>query len=368
MKLFVPVLATLFFVIHLLFYRRVVKRLHLPGRTDRALAWAVWGNFLGVLGYLTARYGLQIPQPLYYLFSLSVGIGFLLFLGWLLYEILFLIHRLPWFRGRHEGVKKAVDALFVTTAAGVVAAAVYGGAQAPAIREISVDQGLFNKEGYRIVQISDMHVGGLVGRDFVEECVAHINALHPNLVVITGDLTDMRIDRIADALRPLAGLRSRLGVFYVPGNHEYFHGIDATLAYLPHLGITVLKNRALKLDGRFWIVGVDDLMGRRMGRHAPDVEAAYRAVTDDAPVLLLAHQPKFLKELAGHRFDLMLSGHTHGGQVWPFGYLVGLVQPYVKGLHQTPSQGYIYVNSGIGFWGPPMRLDSRAEIAVIEWK
>jgi len=363
MRLFTFLLGTLFFAFHLLFYKRVLKRVRLPLSVTRLLTLLIWGNYLMVLLYLLARYGWEPPRFLYYLSSLSIGIGFLLFLGWLLYETVTWLHRLfPSPRLKHR-----VDLLFMTGFAVLTLLAIYGGAQPPLLKKITIDQHRFNRP-YRIVQISDMHIGGLVDREFVERCVSRINALHPDLVVITGDLVDARIEKIRHSLAPLARLQSRFGLFYVPGNHEYFHGIDTILAYLPKLGMTVLENRAVKIDNAFWVMGVDDLMGLRRGRHRPDIEKAYRDRKDGAPVLLLAHQPRFIKKLANHHPALMLCGHTHGGQVWPFQYLVARFQPFVKSLHVIGKNRHIYVNSGIGFWGPPMRLGSRAEIAVIEWR
>ncbi|WP_456452512.1 metallophosphoesterase [Hydrogenimonas sp.] len=369
MKLFPLLLGLLFFVIHYLFVRRVVVHLHLSAAWRRRAVRAVWGNYAAVLGYLAGRYGLDLPSPLYFLFSLAVGVGFLLLMGWLVYEALRGVHRLaaPFSPARREALKKAGDALFLGAGAGWLGGAVYGGAKRPVVVPVRVDQGRFG-EGYRIVQISDMHVGGLIDRKFVAECVRRINALEADLVVITGDLTDMRVTKIAEALRPLAGLRSRFGTFYIPGNHEYFHGVAETLRFVEGLGITVLGNRALKIDNAFWLAGVYDLFGLRVGHHMPDLGKVLARIIDDAPVLLLAHQPRFVEYLEGFQPALMLCGHTHGGQVWPFGFLVHLVQPYLRGLHPLGTNRHIYVNSGIGFWGPPMRLGSRAEITLIKWR
>jgi hypothetical protein len=275
MRWFALLLALFFFALHALFYRRVLLRLDMGDTIKKRLSFLVWVNYLGVIGYIVGRYMADLPRWLYFLFSLSVGIGFLLLLGWLVYEVLHILHRFT----PLGKLKKVTDALFLLAGAAVVVAAVYGGLQPPVVNQVTIDQHRFGGKAYRIVQISDMHVGGLVGRAFVQRCVSRINALHPDLVVITGDLTDMSVEKIADALQPLAKLKSRFGTYFVPGNHEYFHGIDETLAYLPKLGIKVLGNDAVKIDDAFWLAGVYDLMGRRLGRYAPDIEAVRRRMT-----------------------------------------------------------------------------------------
>ena len=330
---------------------------------------AIWLNFAAILGYLTARYSGELPEGLYFLFSLAVGVGFVLLAAWLVYEVLHALYTLLKRVGiaKNSAFKGWLDALFLLGLMLWLGAAIAGGTAEPAVVKVRIDSGRLPK-AYKIVQISDMHVGGLIGRDFVRRCVARINALKPDLVVITGDLTDRPVGQIAEDLKPLKALRSRFGTYYVPGNHEYFHGLQETLRYLKTLGIRVLDNRAVKIDDAFWLAGTYDYFGFRRGQFVPDITTTRATIGDNAPVLLLTHQPRMIEKLGSFRPDLILCGHTHGGQIWPFGYLVGLMQPFVSGLHPLGDKRYIYVNNGIGFWGPPMRLGSRTEIAVIEWK
>ncbi len=367
LKLLFPLLLSLLFAaIHTLAYSRVVRRLHVSAKTERFLRLFLIINFAGIELYIISRYLHHFPEWLHYLVSLSVGVGFVLFVSWLLYELLHLLQRVtPLNPARRTLFKRGSDMAFLAAGSAYIGGATLEGAKSPSVVAVTVDQKRFSS-AYRIVQISDMHIGGLIDAGFVRQSVETINALSPDLVVITGDLTDAPIEELRAAVDALGALRSRLGTFYVPGNHEYFHGVEATMAYLRRLGITVLGNTHVDL-GDFTICGVYDVFGWRYGSFEPDIMAATKGIAKEKPTLLLAHQPRFISSLEGFEPSLMLSGHTHGGQIWPFNYLVRLQQPYVKGLHGIGPNRHIYVNSGIGFWGPPMRLGSSAEITLLEW-
>jgi predicted MPP superfamily phosphohydrolase len=225
------------------------------------------------------------------------------------------------------------------------------------------------RTGYKIVQLSDVHVGPTIGRPFIEDLVARTNALQPDLIVITGDLVDGTVAVLRDAVAPLAGLKAKDGVFFVTGNHEYYSGVDEWLAHLPSLGIRVLRNERVTIgDGAdaFDLAGVNDWSARGMGDgHAPDLPRALAGRDRGRVLILLAHQPKQIIEAAENDVDLQLSGHTHGGQMFPFGLFVRLQQPYVAGFYRHGGTA-IYVSRGTGYWGPPMRLGSPAEITQIE--
>lgn len=364
-----PLMLILFFTaVHYLAHSRVVARLHITPRTRQALTNLLMLNMAGIVGYLASRYLISIPHALYFALSLSIGIGFLLFFGTLVYEFLHLVQRLaPFDPSKRTFFKRSSDLGFLALGSGYIAAGVAEGSKDPVVTFVDVAQERFGGRSYRIVQISDMHIGGLIDRDFVRRSVETVNALEADLVAITGDLTDAHIDTIRDAVEELGGLKSRYGTYYVVGNHEYFHDVEATVRYLKTLGITVLQNSSLPINDDFYIAGVYDLFGYRAGIFEPDIAQAMGEIPAGFPTLLLAHQPKYLEHLSGFEPSLILSGHTHGGQIWPFGYLVSLAQPFVRGLHPLGPNRHIYVNSGIGFWGPPMRLGSSAEITCITW-
>jgi uncharacterized protein len=223
--------------------------------------------------------------------------------------------------------------------------------------------------GLTIAQITDLHVGPTIGRDVVEDIVDRTNALAPDIVAITGDLVDGSVSVLRDAVAPLAKLRARHGVFFVTGNHEYFSGADAWLSELQRLGVRVLSNERVSIgenDSSFDLGGIDDRTAHRYGGLTP-AAAVSRALGGRDPkreLVLLAHQPLSLFDAAPFGVGLQISGHTHGGQIWPFGYLVRLQQKFFPGLHRH-GDAQIYVSRGTGYWGPPMRLAQPAEITQL---
>ncbi|MBZ4374553.1 metallophosphoesterase [Corallococcus sp. AS-1-6] len=223
-------------------------------------------------------------------------------------------------------------------------------------------------EGLRVVQLSDVHVGPTLDGVWLQRVVDQVNALAPDLVAITGDLVDGSVDALRDQMTPLASLKAPLGVYYVTGNHEFYHGARAWMAEVSRLGITVLTNehRVVERGGaRLVVAGVTDHDAGHMDpplASRPDLALA--GAPPDVPRLLLAHQPRTALSLQGLRVDLQLSGHTHGGQIFPFMFFVKLQQPVVQGL-ATVAGTRVYTHRGTGYWGPPLRLGPAPEIASL---
>jgi predicted MPP superfamily phosphohydrolase len=220
------------------------------------------------------------------------------------------------------------------------------------------------RHGTTIVQLTDLHVGPTIGRAFIEDIVRRTNDLRPDIIAITGDLVDGSVERLRHAVEPLRALKAPLGVYFVTGNHEYFSGADPWMDELRRLGIRVLRNERVTVGegaAALDIAGIDDHSAGRLGGAPSDLARALAGRDPARALILLAHQPKAVLEAGRLGVDLQLSGHTHGGQIWPFTYLVKLQQPYVAGLHQH-GDTQIYVSPGTGYWGPPMRLGTRAEI------
>ena len=230
---------------------------------------------------------------------------------------------------------------------------------------------LRGSRAWRIAQLSDVHVGPTIGREFIDQIVDRVNAERPDLVVITGDLVDGTVESLAEHVAPLARLTAPLGVYFITGNHEYYSGAVEWCTHLETLGIRVLRNRSCAIGGDdgFTLAGVDDWTAHQFARvapgHAHDLESALREAHPERPVVLLAHQPKSVREAAARGVDLQLSGHTHGGQLFPFNFLVRIQQPFVAGLARVTDRTQIYVSRGTGYWGPPMRLGAPAEITLL---
>jgi predicted MPP superfamily phosphohydrolase len=221
--------------------------------------------------------------------------------------------------------------------------------------------------GYRIAVVSDIHLGPLTGPGHTARIVRMINETSPDLVAIVGDLADGTVDELGSAAEPLRDLVSRDGAFFVTGNHEYF--IDDPLVWLrelERLGVQPLRNENTLIrrgGAAFDLAGVNDLSGRSI-HDGPDYSRALAGTSSSTPTVLLAHQPVQVSEAAARGVDLQLSGHTHGGQLWPFHYVVRLQQGHLAGL-STVDGTQLYVTRGAGYWGPPVRVGAPPDITVL---
>lgn len=219
--------------------------------------------------------------------------------------------------------------------------------------------------GFTIVQLSDIHVGPTIKRDYLSAIVRRVNALNADVVTITGDVIDGTVERLREHVAPLAELRSRHGTYCVTGNHEYYHGVEAWVLEWRRLGLHVLlnQNNVLDHDGeRLLIGGVTDYGGHHFDAvHRSDPIAAAHTLTPVALKILLAHQPRSAAVASDAGFDIQLSGHTHGGQFLPWNFFVPLQQPFVAGL-QRLNKLWVYTSRGTGYWGPPLRFLAPSEI------
>ncbi len=270
--------------------------------------------------------------------------------------------------------------LFLTRIAASAAGAIVAAGSAIALRSgrrpppikpltIRLPRLAAEQHGFTIVQLTDMHVGPTLGRGFVQDIVDRTNALSPDLIAITGDLVDGSVADLGPAVAPLAQLRAKHGVFFVTGNHEYFSGAAAWVNELTRIGIRVLQNERVSIgngSASFDLAGVDDPTAVHYGGlpHGAAVERALAGRDLARELVLLAHQPKSALDAEPFGVGLQLSGHTHGGQLWPFSLLVRLQQPFSAGLYQHRGS-QVYVSRGTGYWGPPMRLRAPSEITHV---
>ena len=255
-----------------------------------------------------------------------------------------------------------ITGVAVTIAVGLVHAR-----RGPFVRRVRVPLAKLPADaaGYTIVQLTDVHIGWTLGERFASTVVEKVNALEPDLIVLTGDIVDGHVHELARQVEPLRELRAKDGVYAVTGNHEYYWNADAWLAHLGSLGIRFLRNERVAIRGAFELAGVDDISSRAMAAgHGEDIPRALAGRDPSRPVVLLAHHPNAVERAAPEGADLQLSGHTHGGQLLPLGWLARLFEPQVAGLGRFGAT-WLYVSEGTGFWGPPLRIGTSCEIAAI---
>lgn len=361
-SIFLAVMALLSFYIS----RRFFNKLHIHKNIKNAFNIFLVINLFGVFLYMCSRYLISVPNEIYFLLSLPIGVIFLLFITTLIYEIISHLPKIPKDNKRRLFFKKSIDLASIAFASSVTVKAI-DNAKDSHVETVNIKIKDLNTP-YKIVQLSDVHIGGLIDKEFISNIVSKVNNLNADLVVITGDLIDTKLDYVYDVVDELKNLKSKYGTYFIPGNHEYFHQIERILPYLESIGITVLGNKNVYIGQKnqgFNLAGVYDVFGYKYGNFIPDIKEALKDAKN-SPTILLAHQPKYILEIENKNIDLLLSGHTHGGQIIPFNFLVRLAQPYVKGLHKHNDKIQIYVNKGTGFWGPPMRLGTQAEITLIQ--
>ncbi|MEU9974852.1 metallophosphoesterase [Streptomyces sp. NPDC051014] len=262
-------------------------------------------------------------------------------------------------------VSRFVGGAAATAAAATVGLGTYGVLRGPAVRRVTVPLAKLPRSahGYRIAVVSDIHLGPVLGRGFAQRVVDTINATQPDLIAVVGDLVDGSVKDLGPAAAPLAGLSARHGAYFVTGNHEYFSGAEQWVAEVRRLGLRPLRNARTELAG-FDLAGVNDIAGESSGQ-GPDFD---RALGDRDPAracVLLAHQPVQIHEAVRHHVDLQLSGHTHGGQLWPGDLVAAAANPTVAGLDRY-GDTQLYVSRGAGAWGPPTRVGAPSDITVVE--
>ena len=222
--------------------------------------------------------------------------------------------------------------------------------------------------GFRIAQITDLHVGPTIGREHVEAVVEAVNALDADLIAITGDLVDGTVRQLSTHTAPLARLSARHGTFFVTGNHEYYSGVRPWIGELRRLGVNVLLNEHVVIEHQgapLVVAGVTDFSAHHFEpQHRSDPHAAIAGAPSDAAKVLLAHQPRSALQAATAGFHLQLSGHTHGGQFVPWNWFVRFQQPFTAGLERL-GHLWVYTSRGTGYWGPPKRIGAPAEIACV---
>ncbi|MET9541150.1 metallophosphoesterase [Streptomyces sp. NPDC006553] len=263
-------------------------------------------------------------------------------------------------------VSRVVGGAAAAAAVGTVGYGTYGVLRGPRVKRVTVPLAKIPRaaHGYRIAVVSDIHLGPILGRAHTQRIVDTINSTQPDLIAVVGDLVDGTVENLGSAAEPLARLRARHGSFFVTGNHEYFSGADAWVDHVRELGLRPLRNERVEVAAGFDLAGVDDVAGESEGQ-GPDFGRALGDRDRARAAVLLAHQPIVVHDAVRHGVDLQLSGHTHGGQLWPGNYLAELANPTVAGLERY-GDTQLYVSRGAGAWGPPVRVGAPSDITIVE--
>jgi predicted MPP superfamily phosphohydrolase len=374
---------------------RLVRDTGLPDPWRKLATGAlVLGALLIPVGMFAARLGGQhlvraVPLAAF----VWLGLAFLLFSAFLVADAVRLV---AWISSQvGDWLRHAPDAPADPARRQLLARAVAGGALAAAggagvlalrsatgpaqVEEVPVRLARLPPalSGFSIAQVSDLHVGPTIREREVRRMVEQVNALRPDAVAITGDLVDGTIRELGPIVAELGRLQARHGVYFITGNHEYYSGAEAWASFLSRLGVRVLRNERVALgDGTpggatFDLAGLNDHAAAPPGAPgAMDLQRALAGRDPQRALVLLAHQPRAgdVAAAVAAGVELQLSGHTHGGQLFPWSLAVRAAFPYVKGLHRVgagDAQGQVYVNRGTGYWGPPMRLGSPPEITRV---
>ncbi|GAA2364839.1 metallophosphoesterase [Streptomyces cuspidosporus] len=262
-------------------------------------------------------------------------------------------------------VARTVAVGAAAVAAGTVGYGTYTVMRGPRLKRVTVPLAKLPRRahGFRIAVVSDIHLGPILGRAHTRRVVETINRTSPDLIAVVGDLVDGSVEDLGPAAEPLRALRARHGSYFVTGNHEYYSGAREWVDHVRELGLRPLENERAELGG-FDLAGVNDVAGEDEG-HGPDFEAALGDRDPARACVLLAHQPVVIHDAVDHGVDLQLSGHTHGGQMWPGNYVAELANPTAAGL-DSYGDTQLYVTRGAGAWGPPVRVGAPPDVTVVE--
>jgi predicted MPP superfamily phosphohydrolase len=369
--------------IHVYLWLRLIRPAQLSRGARRAATLGLVALFLSIPITVTSRLAVPgLSATLGWISLPWMALGGLTFVTLIALDAVQLASRLV--RARRSGARAApVSALsrrqFIARVTGGTALAIGSGSMARGMAEARGDHEVVDVEialarlpraldGFTIVQLSDLHAGMTIDRGFVERVVDRANRLAPDLIALTGDLVDGSVDQLRDELAPLGELRARHGVYFVTGNHEYYSGADPWIAELTRLGARYLRNQRVAIGSAaasFDLAGVDDYSAVGWPGHGEDLPAALAGRDPARALVLLAHQPRQVHTAAQHGVDLQLSGHTHGGQIWPWHYIVRMQQGGLLAGRYQIAGTQLYVSRGCGYWGPPVRLLAPLEITRV---
>jgi hypothetical protein len=353
--------------VHVYFARRFLQDTGVaqPWRGAAYVALALMAASIFAYPFIESRFGARASRVFAWPVFTWLAATFYLLIGLWATDLGLLVLGLG---GQH--VARARALALATLSAGVLLLGLWNARRGPVRKRIEVRIAGWPAalDGYRIVQLSDVHISALIRREYAQRLVDHCAALAPDLIAVTGDLVDGSVRSLYDEVAPFAALRARDGVYFVTGNHDHYSDEEPWVARVRELGMSVLRNQRVSIErdgARFELAGVEDFSTHRHeSTHGLDLEAATAGWDRATPLVLLAHDPRSFERARALGVHLQLSGHTHGGQMWPFNFFVRFQTRYVAGLYRSGAS-QLYVSRGTGFWGPPVRFPKPAELTEI---
>jgi len=369
--IFLALVLLVYAAVNYYVYRRVMQGASIPGSWSWILKLALLAL---ILSYPLGR-ALQELSPLERLFTWMGGFWLGAMYYGLLFAVLFDIIRFldpvfGWLPNVLLFDRTQMGRIALTGASVIIIMLLTGGrvrAMFPVVREISLELPRLAPERgeYRVVFVSDFHLGVLVGERRLKRIVQEINTLNPDLILLGGDLIDERIDRMRWIIEPLKELQATDGIIAVTGNHEFYSGVEDFEKLMREAGIPVLRDSLTVVGEVLNLAGIDDITARgQYSKPQPPLKDVLASADANLPVILMHHTPQRISEAATAGVDLMLCGHTHGGQLWPASFLTNLVYRTPQGLSRFGSM-YLYLSSGVGTWGPPVRVGASPEIVLL---
>jgi len=356
-------------------YGYVAWRLHLPSPLKKRLVYTylfiAWLTSLSPIIFHYQHITGDWVDTLTWFVYVNMGFFSLLMVFFLLADVFHIsLHVVKPNPERRKFMSSAVSLGALGASSGMTGFGMHQALAGAWIKEVRVPLGAPQAlQDLKIVQFTDLHIGPMIKRDYVEILVKQMNDLKADIIVMTGDLVDGSVAHLKDDVAPLVNLKAKYK-YFITGNHEYYSGAEAWIEEVKRLGFTVLLNEheLIEVNGaKLLLAGVTDY---RAHQYIPAHQSSPKKAMQGAPKadvkILLAHQPKSIDEATRAGFDLQISGHTHGGQYYPWNFIAKMANPYIKGLHLHEHKTWIYVSPGTGYWGPPIRLGNKPEITVFK--
>ncbi len=369
--IFLTTVLSIYTVVNIYIYTAAKRALFIRGTASKIFFCVFIVLFLSYpLGRIFHVYKVFIEKFFINLGSWWLGAMFYLFIFIMLIDVFRLIAVktgfLPDFFIRNKELTGRVIALAVITI--VVCSIIYGFFNAKTIRVTELKIGHENplsNINIRAVMISDAHLGTIINSTRFYDIKNKINELNPDIVFIVGDLLDENAERLGDFIDDLKEIRSRLGVYGVLGNHEFYAGLESSIEFFKQSGIRLLRNEVVNVEKKFNLIGIDDRTAKRWNLNIPDLSEVVKKADKKLPTILLSHQPVNIDKAAETGINLMLSGHVHGGQLYPVRHITNWIFGLKRRIFKVNDM-QVFVSDGVGTWGPPFRIGSVSEIVRIE--